>query len=318
MSDADDPCNSSSNAPIEVAPPWPSTKGRFNPEAFIADIKEHPVIWDLNLDEYKVRGMRALAWDTICHKYIVNYAEKSVKEKRAAVAMLQTKWKNIRIAFRKELARQKKSKNKDDPESLERKPYVYFEILSFLTDSIGVRRSKRAVDKPKLQRTTALLISSGYPISKYHSAKKKKKSNIFIENHNKILVNNSQNLNDSQKHQGGDADRNFVLSLIPHLKQIPEEYKLDVQSEILMTIKKYKLYGRQMYNQPYVYCTPSFSLPHHPISSSQITQSTPAQPPVAPPSSPTAVSKNAPSPVISKAALGSTDDDDDPVIDNIV
>ncbi|KAK7867454.1 hypothetical protein R5R35_009765 [Gryllus longicercus] len=250
--------------------------------------------------------------------------------------MLQRRWKYYRRSFRNELVRQKKSKNKGDPESSERNPYIYFEILSFLTNAIDTRRNELVPYKPKpevgltqpkrkakltqseSQKNTIPRIASGNPIPENHSPKKQKTSHIFMETDDKILVNNSQNLNETQKHQGGDADRNFVLSLIPHLKQIPEEYKLDVQSEILMTIKKYKPYGRQMYNQPYVYCTPSFSLPHHPISSSQITQSTPpAQPSVAPPSSPAALSKNAPSPVSSTGTLGSTDDVN-PVIENIV
>ncbi|KAK7867455.1 hypothetical protein R5R35_009766 [Gryllus longicercus] len=227
--------------------------------------------------------------------------------------MLQRKWKGFRDAFAREIARQKISKAENHPAGAFRKRYSRFQDLSFLIDSIDTR-CIRPADKPKQQGTSDPRIFSGNPIPENHSTEKEKKSNIFIEAADEILLNNSQNLNESQNHEEGDPDRNFVLSLIPHLKQIPEKYKLDVQSEILMTIKKYKPYGRQMYNQPYVYCTPSYSLPHQPISTSQITQSTP---PVAHHSSPAAVSKNAPSPVISKGALGFTDDDD-PVIVNIV
>ncbi|GLH15430.1 Uncharacterized protein GBIM_19872 [Gryllus bimaculatus] len=305
-------------------------------QAFIEDIKAHPVIWDLNLDEHRVESTRSLAWDAICYKYIPNYARKSVQEKRDAVATLQRKWKSLRDSFTRELAKVENSKGKNDPATLYRKPYYYFEELSFLLGAIAPRKRKGVADKPepeagltqpKPQETTVPRIASGNPIPENHSTKKEKKSHIFIETDNKIVtVNNSQNLNETQTHQMGDADRNFVLSLIPHLKQIPEEYKLDVQSEILLTMKKYKPYGRQMYNQPYGYCPPSFSLPHQPISTSQIAQSTPpAQPPVATHSSrflKTRISKNAkcskkaPSPVISTGTLGSTDDD--PVIENIV
>lgn len=52
---------------------------------------------------------------------------------------------------------------------------------------------------------------------------------------NEILKTLSENL----KHDTIDLDRQFLMSLLPHVKKIDERCKLDFQSDILQLIKKY-------------------------------------------------------------------------------
>lgn len=40
--------------------------------------------------------------------------------------------------------------------------------------------------------------------------------------------------------ESDDADRHFLISLLPHYKMVPEHAKLDLQVDIINLIKKYK------------------------------------------------------------------------------
>lgn len=65
--------------------------------------------------------------------------------------------------------------------------------------------------------------------------------NPCIQQEQELLATISQQLksNTPQSHLE-DADRNFLMSLLPHMKQIPDDDKLDAQSELLMVLKRYK------------------------------------------------------------------------------
>ena len=82
-------------------------------------------------------------------------------------------------------------------------------------------------------------------------ARKKRKTTSTVEQAELELLNN---INKKMNHQNDDdSDRSFLLSLLPDLKNIHEDFKLDLKTEMMVLLKKYKnLHNHQSHfqNQP--------------------------------------------------------------------
>ncbi|CAG9129835.1 unnamed protein product [Plutella xylostella] len=110
----------------------------FDVDAFISDVEERPAIWDLKSDLYSDRGKKTEAWEELCLKFIPNFSEKNVAEKNKAASQLQRKWKSLRDCFKREHSKQMSVKSGSASSS--RKPYIYYQQLSFLKNLADTRR----------------------------------------------------------------------------------------------------------------------------------------------------------------------------------
>ncbi|KAL4703889.1 hypothetical protein ACJJTC_006855 [Scirpophaga incertulas] len=220
----------------------------FDVDAFISDVEERPAIWDLKSDLYSDRGKKTEAWEELCLKFIPNFSEKNVAEKNKAASQLQRKWKSLRDCFKREHSKQMSVKSGSASSS--RKPYIYYQQLSFLKNLADTRRDPSP------------LPNEVHDATERKRPKKNKTNNEDIQAETDILVSISEQLQSrhSNKHEE-DADHNFALSLVPHFKQIPNEFKLDAQTDVLMVLKKYKQYMRTSQNQQHGYFTSSFQEP---------------------------------------------------------
>ncbi|XP_030024096.2 uncharacterized protein LOC115442984 [Manduca sexta] len=185
-------------------------------ERFIAAVKSQPALWDARAAGYNSRFQKIKSWERVCYKVIPNFTRLNTSEKNETVTKLQRRWKSLRVCYIREL-RQKMDEKNSNGVFPTRKEYRYYSQLSFLRNSCQPKESALLTVKP-----THML--------------QKKPPETNVPKHEDTR---SQKSMDDAKECTNDHDLNFLHSLLPHFRKVPEERKLDLQSEILVTLKKY-------------------------------------------------------------------------------
>lgn len=148
---------------------------------------------------------------------------------------MQRKWKSLRDSFNREINKQKKSGSGASA----RKEYIYFNQLSFLKRTQNVRPTtaeeitKNDTEQEQIEEETMSINSF---------TRKAKKRNID-KTENEILKQLSDNLkNKYATRENQDPDKDFLMSVLPDIKKIHDDFKIDFKAEMLQLIKKYKMY----------------------------------------------------------------------------
>ncbi|XP_026744338.1 uncharacterized protein LOC113505726, partial [Trichoplusia ni] len=180
-------------------------------------------------------------------------------------ATLQRKWKSLRDSFNREIGKQ----NKSGSGASGRKEYIYFKQLSFLKRLKNVRSTtdeeinendselKQPQELKKQEESCSLLYSSRSISS---SRRRAMKRNID-KTENEILQQLSDNLKKKyERPEDVDPDKDFLMSVLPDIRKIHDDFKIDFKSEMLQLIKKYKMYEpihnyRSYSSQSYGYST---------------------------------------------------------------
>ncbi|XP_060806025.1 uncharacterized protein LOC132902958 [Amyelois transitella] len=195
-------------------------------ELFISEIQSRPAIWNSKSDSYSNRGEKVKAWEEICELFVGDFSNKTAKEKNIEVTKLQRKWKSLRDSFNRENAKNKNVASGSAATSS--KQYIYFNHLSFLNSLKEVRPPTDVTNATNDAETSRPKINRNINIKRAEKTE------------NEILRTLSENL--KRKHDQSDQndpDKQFLMSLLPHVKKIDENCKLDFQSEILQLIRKY-------------------------------------------------------------------------------
>lgn len=188
----------------------------------------------------------------------------------------------MRDSFRRELATVKKEKSGSAQES-GRKEYIYFKQLSFLLPICKTRpHEKEASEDPTEGRNTE---EESQPLGPSTHQKKRKKP---LPSDEEVLFQALA----KKANAPDDPEKQFLLSLLPDFKNIPESAKLDVKVEFMNILKRYKqhptLANQQYFPPPHnFFPCPSSSVSHAPHnfspnimpSLSTTTQSQPIPPP---------------------------------------
>ncbi|KAL4714236.1 hypothetical protein ACJJTC_009588 [Scirpophaga incertulas] len=198
-------------------------------ELFILEIQSRPAIWDLKSDSYNNKGEKVKAWEEICELFVGNFWNKTAKEKNIEVTKLQRKWKSLRDSFNREKAKKKNVASGSAATSS--KEYIYFNQLSFLN-------SLKEVSPPTDVTSEGATNDAERPhpkINRNINIKRAEKSeNDILRTLSEKLKRKHDQISDQH-----DPDKQFLMSLLPHVKKIDENCKLDFQSEILQLIKRY-------------------------------------------------------------------------------
>lgn len=183
---------------------------------------------------------------------------------------LQRKWKSFRDSFRRELAKVKKAKSISAAET-GRKEYMYFKQLFFLlpicetkhqeegsfegpAEGKGAEDQDQSSPPPPLQdgkrkppaSEEQLPQTSSAQTAKRRareppplSARQKRRKTVASEG--QLLRALAKSMERKAKGKElDDPDRHFLLSLLPHLKNIPEEVKLSVKGEFINILKRFR------------------------------------------------------------------------------
>lgn len=146
---------------------------------------------------------------------------------------LQKKWKNIRDCYRRECAKKKTEKSGSGATAV-RKEYIFFSQLSFLSANNDIKPSQSNDDMEEEEDFEKGRCDARKDLPK-PSAKKKRASA-----EDSLINALSTKINKQLDEPKDDADRNFLMSLLPHLKFVSDSSKLDCQCELMQVVKRYK------------------------------------------------------------------------------
>ncbi|XP_076675993.1 uncharacterized protein LOC143373067 isoform X1 [Andrena cerasifolii] len=228
----------------------------FDTEKFIEEIEKRPAIYDVNRNEYNDRNAKMTAWDEVCQVMVPNWACLTDEERNIEEKNLRGKWRNIRDYFMKELKLQKSQKF--GTAGRKRKKYTYFDQLLFLMPTVENKRnvgtvlnnckseeSEGEVDNPVIEEYDVPLAHAAPSITTgrdYHQPgvsykmcsryPKQLCETSFTPFDNEIHDMLSSHSNQRVAYDEDDYDRMFLLSLLPIIRQVPEEKKLDVRIQM--------------------------------------------------------------------------------------
>lgn len=144
---------------------------------------------------------------------------------------MRRRWKSIRTCYTRELLRQKN----EDPVISGRKQYQYFDQLRFLDvvsrnecTTVNDEESENRAPSPK---PVNVPISTQRPARKSTTNAKRKADKHCNEKTTKKRAVQYRNLE-----LENEADRMFLLSLVPDLQKVPPKIKLQLKSDILNSI----------------------------------------------------------------------------------
>ena len=159
----------------------------------------------------------------------------------------------MRTCFARELKAQKSVKS--GQAALKRQPYVYFERMLFLAPCMESRPTEGSIENSESNQDDANLSDP----QSYPQRKKRTKQSYFDEQILKALQSNE------------DDDTNYCLSLVPFMKELTSDEKLEVRISILQTFQDIKK-KRLLPNTSFSIIQPSTS--QFPNASRQTTPST--------------------------------------------
>lgn len=149
---------------------------------------------------------------------------------------IQKRWHNLRSCFGRELRIQKQTKS--GQESTKRRKYFYFDRLLFLLPNVEMRPSESNISPVRDQDAEEDNDADGQENvcqSEIRTPKRKKteKKDTYEEQLLKIMKQ-------KQAETSPDDDTNFALSLVPTLRSLPEDKKLQARIDIMNVLQKLK------------------------------------------------------------------------------
>ncbi|XP_043486093.1 uncharacterized protein LOC122513715 [Polistes fuscatus] len=220
----------------------------INTEEFISEIEARPAIWELSSDDYTNKVTKKNAWEEVITKFCPEFERTSSPERNNIALRFQRKWKSLRDCYSRELLKMKKEKGTP----ANRRRYRYYNQLSFLQTVVkpisvieNVENMTMSVKKEpeKLREMEASLKSRSRNKKNISSDMKHLEENMKHLEEENLFASVAEKLirERCQETMEKDEDTLFVLSLVPELKKIPDDFKLDVKCELLNVFKKARL-----------------------------------------------------------------------------
>lgn len=147
------------------------------------------------------------------------------------------KWTHIRDSFMRSL----KTKSGQGT----KKKYIYAESMQFLFKNMAANDPESSIQSVPSTRDYDFEPDETSASNKVvpKPIKRKKNSNVDQE-----IVNAIRSSSPLRKEQSIDEDHAFLLSLLPTLKKIPEDDKMDFRIEVMQLINKYSKRNRNTFN----------------------------------------------------------------------
>ncbi|XP_011497804.1 PREDICTED: uncharacterized protein LOC105362149, partial [Ceratosolen solmsi marchali] len=233
----------------------------FDTGRFIEEIGRRPAIYDLRSEEYSDRAAKTSAWEQVCELMVAKWRSMSDEEKNAEEKSLRSKWRNIRDYFMKELKLQRMRKG--SAAGRKRKKYMYFDQLLFLVPNVeSKQRNYRANYTTKCKNVKSEVEMDTYHIMQeyempltHEDVSEDYTNNSYDEDQCKYMsvsqfpksmcetsmaigaddfpdVISSNSSSQKFKFEDDDYDRMFLLSLLPIMRRIPEDKKVDVRIQM--------------------------------------------------------------------------------------
>ncbi|RVE52805.1 hypothetical protein evm_002462 [Chilo suppressalis] len=212
----------------------------FDVEKFISEIQSRSAIWDMKSTQYSDRLLKLKQWEEIVTLYL-EPGQTSDKEKKELGRSLQIKWKNLRDAFMKECRRQKNIKS--GAGAKKNNQYRFYNQLLFLKPYAGKNKTQNSLSAGDDESVGEGNESVGGPYEDRALGTKRKKSDPAEEMTRELIDTLKTSINKKENEE--DPDRQFMLSLVPDFKKVPDRLKSVVKINIIRYISQAQ---DEMYN----------------------------------------------------------------------
>ncbi|XP_069702672.1 uncharacterized protein [Periplaneta americana] len=210
-------------------------------ELLISEVEKRVCLYDINSGEYHDRNLKTRAWEEVSSIVVPKWKSMEYAERSNVAKIVQTRWRSIRDSFMKAYKEAEKSRSG----APRKKKYVFFNQLSFLVPSLKRR--------PTSENTSLLVSEEGNeeespfdedeepttytsaqtPETEFaKTAPKKRKVQDSLENRLISMLEHTQQTREE------DADRMFLLSLLPQFKALSSDNKMLAQIEFLQTLRR--------------------------------------------------------------------------------
>ncbi|KAF9410310.1 hypothetical protein HW555_010558 [Spodoptera exigua] len=187
--------------------------------------------------QYSDRLLKMKQWEEIVTLYL-EPGETSDKDKKELGRSLQIKWKNLREAFMKECRRQKNIKS--GAGAKKNNQYRFYNQLLLLKPYAGINKTENSLSAADDNSIGEGKESVGGP---YKDSPKRKKSDHSEEMTRELIDTLKSSM--SKKVNEEDPDRQFMLSLVPDFKKVPDRLKSIVKINMIKCISQAQ---DEMYN----------------------------------------------------------------------
>ncbi|XP_077142453.1 uncharacterized protein LOC143806208 isoform X2 [Ranitomeya variabilis] len=234
-----------------------SSKMVIDIDLLIQMVHDRPELYDPKVPSYADRYKKKKAWDEICAVVVPDWDLCSEREKNLKAKEIQTRWRSLKDCFRRELTLQKKLENCGLP-TLRRRKYVHYEGLLFLEPTMRLRvpfagsvvptstsnnrepvEILQPIDIEGSASCTppppALPPAPTPPAPKRNRKKAAKASESDWETHLLDVMNTLK----EKSEEKSDSDEIFLRSLLPFVKKVPEERKIDMQLSMMHVVKRF-------------------------------------------------------------------------------
>ncbi|XP_063358682.1 uncharacterized protein LOC134648135 [Cydia amplana] len=221
----------------------------YDPERLIEEVKKRPGIWDFDNVEYRTKNTRHKLWNEVVNELLQTNVKVSKSEMRELELQLQKKWKSIRDCFQKYIANPSRT----------RRPYLYCKQLQFLLKDQDLPTENATSDseegpkfkvkkRRKLWKQTAPREDEDTTEEEENFDEDNRSNNSDDDVAVEIPVTKATKCKPPQEFvfanvdlqpvkEGEDPDKLFFLSLLPHFKAIPEEFRLNVKMELMQVLQ---------------------------------------------------------------------------------
>ncbi|KAM9296558.1 uncharacterized protein PAF06_017462 [Gastrophryne carolinensis] len=223
-----------------------SSRLMVDTDLLISEVKKRPAVYDQHEDDYGDRGKKQRCWEEICAVLVPAWHACCPMERARKAKEVQTRWRSLKDCFRRELHLQKKEARSGSSPA-KRKRYMFYDQLTFLEPTLMHRSSSgKASDTPESPKSDG---SDSEPpqsplperipqASEAPRPKKSKGGAGGLGDFESQIIDMVECLK-KRRDIEADEDYNFVQSLVPYLKKVPEHKKIDLQIDMLRLVKRY-------------------------------------------------------------------------------
>ncbi|XP_044161194.1 uncharacterized protein LOC122945997 isoform X5 [Bufo gargarizans] len=238
-----------------------SSKMVIDIDRLIQMVHDRPELYDPKVPSYADRYKKKKAWDEICSVVVPGWDRCSEKEKNLKAKEIQTRWRSLKDCFRRELTLQKKLE-KSGISTNRRRKYVHYDGLLFLEPTIKLRDpfGGSAAPTPASNNREPVEILQPFDIERSVSPtplppplppppapaptflapkRNRKKAVNTSESEWESHLLNVMNTLKMKTEEKSDSDEIFLRSLLPFVKKVPDERKIDMQLSMMHVVKRF-------------------------------------------------------------------------------
>ncbi|XP_075692690.1 uncharacterized protein LOC142659953 isoform X4 [Rhinoderma darwinii] len=234
-----------------------SSKMVIDIDQLIQMVHDRPELYDPKVPSYADRYKKKKAWNEICTVVVPDWHLCSEKNRNKKAKEIQTRWRSLKDCFRRELTLQKKLEKSGFPANRRRK-YVHYDGLLFLEPTMKLRDPAAPTSTSNNRKPVKILqtidlerAASPTPLPPpppppppptltppAPKRNRKKPVNTTESEWEKHLLNVMDTLK-RKTEEKSDSDEIFLRSLLPFIKKVPDERKIDMQLSMMHVVKRF-------------------------------------------------------------------------------